>query len=111
VGLLALADRETSTLSGGELQRLALAAAIARSPRLLVSDESTAMIDAPGRVQVLALLRGLADDGVSVVHVSHAANEAAQADRVVALDHGHVTARPLTLPPLAHAPVRAHIGA
>jgi energy-coupling factor transport system ATP-binding protein len=93
VGLLALADRETSTLSGGELQRLAIAAAIAREPQLLVSDESTAMIDAEGRVGVVELLRALADDGVSVVHVSHAPNEAAVADRTLALDHGRVVPR------------------
>ena len=49
VGLRALADRETSTLSGGELQRLAIAAALAREPKFLISDESTAMVDAGGR--------------------------------------------------------------
>ena len=90
VGLLELADRETSTLSGGELQRLAIASALARRPQLVVSDESTAMIDVKGRARVIALLRGLADDGIGVVHVSHAANEAAIADRVITLDHGRV---------------------
>ena len=49
VGLSGMDERETSTLSGGELQRLAVAAALARRPRLLISDESTAMVDAEGR--------------------------------------------------------------
>ena len=48
VGLSGMAERETSTLSGGELQRLAVAAALARRPRLLISDESTAMVDRRG---------------------------------------------------------------
>ncbi len=90
VGLEAFADRETSTLSGGELQRLAIAAAIARAPRLFVSDESTAMVDSDGRAQLVALLRDLADEGVAVVHVSHYANEAALADRIVSLERGRL---------------------
>ncbi len=95
VGLRALADRETATLSGGELQRLALAAALARTPALLISDESTAMIDAEGRAQQMALLRELATrDHVAVVHVSHDPAEAAVADRVIALAHGRVVERP-----------------
>ncbi len=90
VGLQALADRETSTLSGGELQRLAVAAAIARQPQLLVSDESTAMVDADGRVALVRLLQELAADGVGVVHVSHYANEAEAANRVIALERGRL---------------------
>ena len=86
VGLRQLAERETATLSGGELQRLALAAALARAPALLVSDESTAMIDADGRAQQMALLRELSTrDHVAVVHVSHDPSEVAVADRVIAL--------------------------
>jgi energy-coupling factor transport system ATP-binding protein len=98
VGLRALADRETSTLSGGELQRLALAAALARTPALLISDESTAMIDAEGRAQQMTLLRELATrDHVAVVHVSHDPAEAAVADRVIALAQGRIVEQP---PPL-----------
>ncbi len=90
VGLQGLEDRETSTLSGGQLQRLAIAAALARSPRLLISDESTAMIDSDGRSELVALLRRLADDGTTVVHVTHRREEAAKADRTLRLAHGHV---------------------
>jgi len=105
VGLRAFADRETSTLSGGELQRLAVAAALARRPQLFISDESTAMIDATGRAQLLALLRSLvADEHISVVHVTHHRAESALADRVIALDGGRVVDAP-TVPATATAPV------
>ena len=90
VGLSGFEERETSTLSGGELQRLAIAAALARHPRLLVSDEATAMIDREGREEVTALLRRLASSGMAVVHVTHRAEEAAGADEVVRLEGGRV---------------------
>jgi energy-coupling factor transport system ATP-binding protein len=93
VGLAGFEDRETATLSGGELQRLAIAAALARQPRLLVSDESTTMLDPEGRDELTALLRRLgAEQGVTVVHVTHRLEEAAAADRVVRLDAGRVVA-------------------
>jgi energy-coupling factor transport system ATP-binding protein len=106
VGLLPLAERETSTLSGGELQRLAVAAALARAPQLFVSDESTAMVDADGRVALVSLMRELADNGVAVVHVSHYAREADTADRVVVLEDGRVTGAVHTFDAKS-APVRA----
>jgi energy-coupling factor transport system ATP-binding protein len=91
VGLRALADRETSTLSGGELQRLAIAAALARTPRLLISDEATAMVDADGRALLVDLFRDLAHhDGLGVVHVTHRAAEAAAADRSITLADGRI---------------------
>ncbi|MHB1509870.1 MAG: ATP-binding cassette domain-containing protein [Acidimicrobiales bacterium] len=83
VGLGGFENRETSTMSGGELQRLAIASALARSPSLLVSDESTAMIDRQGREEMVRLLRGLASSGIAVVHVTHRVEEAAVADEVL----------------------------
>jgi energy-coupling factor transport system ATP-binding protein len=89
VGLGGMEDRETSTLSGGELQRLAMAAALARQPRLLISDESTAMVDEEGRHQLVDLLDGLhRGGGVAVVHVSHRPEEAARASRRIRLHGG-----------------------
>ncbi len=85
VGLVGFDDRETGSLSGGELQRLALASAMLREPTLLLSDESTAMIDPAGRAVVLGVLRHLADRGVTVVHVSHLDADRAVADRIVEL--------------------------
>ena len=96
VGLRSFADRETSTLSGGELQRLAVASALARRPQLLISDESTAMVDSMGRAQLIALLRSLVtQDRMAVVHVTHRVEESAAADRVVTLERGRVVAVPV----------------
>jgi energy-coupling factor transport system ATP-binding protein len=92
VGLAGFEQRETSTLSGGELQRLALAAALVRRPALLIADEATAMVDPRGRREVVAVLRAIADDGVAVVLVTHHLDETATADRVIALERGRVTA-------------------
>ncbi len=83
VGLGGFEDRETSTMSGGELQRLAIASALARSPNLLVSDEATAMIDRQGREEMVRLLRDLASSGIAVVHVTHRVEEAEVADEVL----------------------------
>jgi energy-coupling factor transporter ATP-binding protein EcfA2 len=81
VGLTGFADRETSTLSGGELQRLAVAALIARRPSMVISDESTAMLEPAGRAHVVDLLHQLVrDDGATVVHISHHADELPEGD-------------------------------
>ncbi|HWN27779.1 MAG TPA: ATP-binding cassette domain-containing protein, partial [Actinomycetospora sp.] len=72
VGLSGAGDRDTATLSGGELQRLAVAALLARRPAVMISDESTAMLDPEGRTEVTDLLRSLArTDGVAVLHITH----------------------------------------
>ncbi|MGI8753874.1 MAG: ATP-binding cassette domain-containing protein [Acidimicrobiales bacterium] len=91
VGLAGMEERDTSTLSGGELQRLAVASALARRPRLLLSDESTAMVDAEGRQQLIGLLAGLPRRlGVTVVHVTHRREEVVDADQVITLEGGRM---------------------
>ena len=90
VGLAGLADVDPRSLSGGQLQRLALAGALARSPRLLISDESTAMIDRAGRAEMLDLLASLPERGIAVVHITHDPAESARADRVVTIRSGRI---------------------
>ena len=90
VGLAGLADADPRSLSGGQLQRLALAGALARSPRLLISDESTAMIDRAGRAAMLELLAALPALGIAVIHITHDPAEAARADRVITIDGGRI---------------------
>jgi energy-coupling factor transport system ATP-binding protein len=111
VGLAGFSDRETATLSGGELQRLALASALARKPGLLLSDESTAMVDPDGRGQVMAVLRQATDDGTAVVHVTHRPEEAEAADRRLVMEEGRlVQAERLCTPPTPRPVAPASVG-
>src|SRR6201999_296521 len=86
VGLEDLAERDTGSLSGGELQRLALAAALAREPALLVADEVTTMVDQQGRDDLLGVLSGLTKrHRTALVHITHYNNEADSAERTIDL--------------------------
>jgi len=86
VGLDGLAERDTGGLSGGELQRLAVAAALAREPSLLIADEVTSMVDQDGRDGLMSVLSGLTQHHrMSLVHITHYNSEADAADRVINL--------------------------
>ena len=82
VGLAGFEQRETAGLSGGELQRLAIAAALIREPGLLLSDESTSMLDPEARRAVMEVLQSVAFRA-PVLHITHLDAEVAQADTVV----------------------------
>lgn len=88
-----LADRDVTTLSGGELARVSLARVLAQRCRVVLLDEPTDALDIAHQEQVLALAAGLAADGAAVLAVLHDLNlAAAYADRVVLLADGRVIA-------------------
>jgi ABC-type lipoprotein export system ATPase subunit len=85
------ADSLPSELSGGERQRLAVCAAVAHRPALLLADEPTGELDAGSAETVRALLRSLADaHGASLMLVSHDPDAASVADRTVRIRDGRV---------------------
>ena len=92
LGIGHLLDRRTDTLSGGELQRVALAAALVHRPALLLLDEPISQLDPVAGDELIWLLRRLNEDwGTTVVIAEHRLERClAAADRVVALDGGGV---------------------
>ena len=85
-------ERRTETLSGGELQRVALAAAMVHGPQLLLLDEPTSQLDPVAGDELIFLLRRLNEDwGTAVVVAEHRLERCmAAADRVIALVDGRV---------------------
>jgi putative ABC transport system ATP-binding protein len=90
VGLASRAGHLPSRLSGGEQQRVAIARALANEPRVILADEPTGNLDSTTAEEVVAVLRSLSADGVTVVVVTHAADVAAAAARRVRLRDGRV---------------------
>jgi putative ABC transport system ATP-binding protein len=90
-GLEKRAENTPDRLSGGEQQRVAVAAAAARRPRLVLADEPTGELDAENEALVLGTLRRLRDSyQAAVVLITHSPQVAAACDRVVELGDGRV---------------------
>ena len=92
LGIAELLDRATDTLSGGELQRVALAAALVTRPRLILLDEPTSQLDPVAGDELIGLLRRLNEEwGTAVVVAEHRLERCLPAaDRVIGLDGGRV---------------------
>ncbi len=89
-----LAHRRVDELSGGDLQRLTLAQALAQEPSVLLLDEPTSHLDLNHRLQVLDVVRSLADGGLAVLAVFHDLDMAARySDRLVVVSGGGVRAQ------------------
>jgi putative ABC transport system ATP-binding protein len=91
--LLGLADKASAipaVLSGGQRQRLAIARALVNEPSLLLADEPTGALDSDGGQEVLELFRRLHADGQTILMVTHSAEVAAGASRVVRLQDGRL---------------------
>jgi putative ABC transport system ATP-binding protein len=90
VGMGHRVDHRPAEMSGGQLQRVAIARALMTSPSLVVADEPTGNLDSAAGEQVLDLLDDLVADGMTLVMVTHSAEAAGRADRVVHIRDGRV---------------------
>ncbi len=88
VGLAHRSDHRPSQLSGGEQQRVALARALVTRPAVVMADEPTGNLDSATGQEILRLLRRTADDGQTILMVTHDERSASFADRVVRLADG-----------------------
>jgi energy-coupling factor transporter ATP-binding protein EcfA2 len=93
VGLSGLAARHPTDLSGGQLQRLALAALLAMRPRLLLLDEPTSQLDPAGTAGIFEVLAGLHARGITILMVEHRLERLCEVcPRIVALVGGRLLA-------------------
>ena len=91
VGMLEKAENYPDELSGGQRQRVAIARAIAQNPSVILFDEPTSALDPELTVEVLDTMKKLADEGTTMVVVTHEMNFAKNvASRVVFMEDGYV---------------------
>ena len=88
VGLSDRVDFRPNQLSGGQMQRVAIARAMVNNPKLLLADEPTGALDSRSGDQVMELFGRLNEEGVSVLMITHDANIAAHAKRIVTIFDG-----------------------
>ena len=107
VGLEARGEHVPAELSGGEKQRVAIARALIGRPRLILADEPTGALDTTTSGQIMDLLAQANDEGVTIIMVTHEADVAARAHRLVRIRDGQIVEdsaipRPPQTPPLPH---------
>ena len=91
VGLLAQQDKYPSQLSGGQQQRVAIARALAMDPIAMLFDEPTSALDPEMINEVLDVMVGLAQEGMTMMVVTHEMGFARKvADRIIFMDHGRI---------------------
>ena len=91
VGMEQFRSSAPSRLSGGQKQRIDIAGVLAIRPKIMILDESTAMLDPKGRREVMDVIKKLnKEQGMTVILITHFMDEALQADRAVVMHRGEV---------------------
>jgi len=92
VGLAERVSHYASELSGGQQQRVAIARALAVKPKLMLFDEPTSALDPELRQEVLRVMQSLAEEGMTMVVVTHEMAFARKVGtRLIFMEHGHIT--------------------
>ncbi|KAB2910895.1 MAG: ABC transporter ATP-binding protein [Kofleriaceae bacterium] len=92
VGLAEWAEHRPSEMSGGQKQRVAIARALIAKPKIILADEPTGALDSATSQQIMDLLAEIHASGITVIVVTHEADIAARAQRVIRLRDGKVEA-------------------
>jgi len=91
LGLYAYKDRNPFELSGGQMQRLAIASIIAMKPSIIVLDEPTSQLDPLGSEEVFKAVQSLSKEGITIIMVEQKMEKIAQyADKIILLHEGHL---------------------
>ena len=93
VGLGARAKHKPTELSGGEQQRGAIARALVNNPALILADEPTGNLDSKTTAEIVSMFQQLNQEGITVVMVTHEADIASQAQRVIRLHDGEIVSQ------------------
>ena len=107
VGLAERADHHPAQLSGGQQQRVAIARALVNNPSLILADEPTGALDTHTSLEIMALLQKLNHSGMTIVMVTHEADIAAFASRIIVFRDGRVVSDQANAPDNAVAKLAA----
>lgn len=89
VGMEEYRKHTPTKLSGGQKQRIAIAGVLAMKPKVLILDESTAMLDPEGREEVLETVKRLnEEEGITILHITHNMDDCVYGDRILVLKQG-----------------------
>ena len=92
VGMSEYLDKEPSNLSGGQKQRVAIAGVLALSPKIIIFDESTSMLDPKGKKEIYGLIAELKKNNkdLTVISITHDIEEAYLSDYIIVMNHGEI---------------------